>query len=199
MGILIDSLIKSDLGGELVNTVVSEFSDRPGRLVLFLNSSQDTMKITDGSTGWNQHRHNKPALRVGTSRGRECGPDKLIHRSTLLPRKRLLPFFVPSLALEAHLPQLAIGIETVSRDITKPGHSAKTRKILKQNGIDGGERSDCDCVSEAENLLQVIQNEDLHVTATADSNPSLLLALSIFMSRGYTDPASNVMRMDDAG
>ncbi|KAK2960545.1 hypothetical protein BLNAU_4443 [Blattamonas nauphoetae] len=36
---------------------------------------------------------------------------------------------------ESHLPQLAIGIDSVSRDITKSGHSAKTRKTLITAGL----------------------------------------------------------------
>ncbi|KAK2960462.1 putative splicing factor 3B subunit 5 [Blattamonas nauphoetae] len=50
--------------------------------------------------------------------------------NTFIARKRLLPFFVPSLALEAHLPQLAIRMDSVSRDITKSGHSATSKTLI---------------------------------------------------------------------
>ncbi|KAK2951005.1 putative Vacuolar protein sorting-associated protein 13C [Blattamonas nauphoetae] len=185
--------------------------------------------------------------------------------NTFTARKRLLPFFVPSLALEAHLPQLALRIDSVSRGIAKSGRSAKTSKTLitaslsdvcasvaiRPNDIGLMVKTGAiviEDVSEAEKsvllstdsamkealintsfpsfiyndgawkdteattgsmltgvriapvlrLLQVIQNEDPFVTATADSNPSLLLSLSMFMPRGYTDPAPKGMRMDDA-
>ncbi|KAK2964334.1 putative splicing factor 3B subunit 5 [Blattamonas nauphoetae] len=50
--------------------------------------------------------------------------------NTFTARKRLLSFFVPSLSLEAYLPLLAIRIDSVCRDITKSGHSAKTSQMI---------------------------------------------------------------------
>ncbi|KAK2956885.1 hypothetical protein BLNAU_5427 [Blattamonas nauphoetae] len=136
--------------------------------------------------------------------------------NTFIARKRLLAFFVTSLALEAHLPQLDIRINSVSCGIAKSGHSAKTSKtlitanlsdvcasvVIRPNNIglmvETGSMLTGVRIAPVLSLLQVIQDEDPFLTATADSNPSLLLSLAMFMPRGYTDPATKGMRMDDA-
>ncbi|KAK2949842.1 hypothetical protein BLNAU_15237 [Blattamonas nauphoetae] len=128
--------------------------------------------------------------------------------NTFIARKRLLAFFVTSLALEAHLPQLDIRINSVSCGIAKSGHSAKTSKtlitanlsdvcasvVIRPNNIglmvETGSMLTGVRIAPVLSLLQVIQDEDPFLTATADSNPSLLLSLAMFMPRGYTDPAT---------